>query len=1152
MTQSAWWSAHTHSSYSPLDGISRVADMVAKAAKDGRPALGLTDHGLMGGTVQLYEACKKHDILPFPGVEAYLLDPAANLDDKKAGRYHLGLLATSLRGYQGLVKAVSLSHTRPRFNRFPRLMLEDLADLGDEYGDDIILTTGCYFGLVQQTLVTQGPRDAERMVKMYAQWFPHTIVELQHHSICHDQDGEPNPYDDDRIVSELFSIANRLGLPVMATQDSHYLDQKDKLAHSMMKRLVYGGADDAFPGDSFHVASQEWVADHYPTKVWDQVELGAQHMLDLHTLTMPALDKFTAHVPNIVKRPQTTITKLCRTQLDLYLRNIPKKKHREYNDRLVEELSVISDLGMAGYFVIVKNYVTWCQQNSVCIEARGSANASLVCFLLGITQADPVEWNLLFGRFLSRDRTKPPDIDMDVEDVTRDALVEYLQSSFDTMRIGTFSKLGTNDEGMGSVVVTYKAGLARDAQDEQEKKAIYARIHTLDDVRTYRPDDYPALKRLSEMPGVYKSYGVHAGGILLSGDTQKITDYVPHMLVASSNSHVSQFDMDDVEKLGYLKLDILGQTTLTVMRLCQQLMGRDDPTDFAWIPNDDPIACKAMREGRVDTGIFHVEGFTKSKGGKELGIKTTSDAILMQGLYMPGAMDTGQKDLYVQRRRDPAERKAVTYIHPVFEEALGWTYGTVIFQEQVINIMRGLGMSIAGINTFFKIVKTSGAGAVEANQERLAEMRAEFDSLCIAAGISEDQLDEAWHLTSGFVAYGFNLCTTGDTVLVRSSGNQYQPREITIADLYKVWYGPRNTPARQKYRRQGVKVLAHKNGRIKEDRVIDVHYQGLQDVWKVTLANGMSIRATANHRHLTKTGWKQVRELTSDDLLATMGEREIFSGDHRTGNPPNIKNGLHLLRRELKAIGKCAWCGSTTGQLEIAHLDSNPKNNTRGNLRLLCNSCHKQHDWDTGQRKPRHSRGRSVVYSPITSIVYDGVEETYDVEMEGDDHSWVGNGIVTHNSHATGYGIRSYRTAYLKTHYPLEYMTALLTAWAGKTSPKKGQPSKETLYQREARRIGIKIVSPDVNKSGATWTMDRSRNAIRRGIVSIKGVGVATAHEIADNAPYDSIEDLIERTDSRKVTGSKSWAKDGTLNGILEALRQAGALQSLGIDGDDY
>lgn len=909
---SSWWSAHSHSSFSALDSLARVPDMVAKAAKQGQPALGLTDHGNMSGTVQLYKAAKKHGILPFPGIEAYLLDPSASLEDKNAGRFHVGLLSTSLAGYQGLIGAVSASHTRPRFNRFPRMTLEDLAELGQNHGDGLILTTGCYFGLVQQTLVTQGPVDAERMVKMYAQWFPHTVVEIQNHSICHDHDQEENPYDDDQIVAELISIANRVGLPVMATQDSHYLDQKDKPAHSMMKKMVYGGAEDAFPGDSFHNASTEWVAEHYDDKTWAQVEEGAQYMLERHQLVLPSLEKFVAHVPSITNDPQTSIARFCRRKLKRYLAQIKPDKHQTYRDRLKEELSVIEDLGMAGYFTIVRDYVVWCQDNHYCVEARGSANASLVCFLMGITQVDPVHWNLLFSRFLSRDRTKPPDIDMDIEDVSREALLQYLKGSFDTMHIGTFSKLGTNNEGQGSVLVTYKSGLTRNLKDAEERKDIYTKIQTVRDVKTYYPDDYVGLARLSKMSDVYKSYGVHPSGILISGNTQKIEDYVPSMLVASSNTVVSQFEGNDVEELGYLKLDVLGQTALTVMRLCQEFMGRDDPTDFSWIPDDDPKACKALREGRLDTGIFHYEGYTKSKGGKELGVKSTADAVLGQGLFMPGAMDTGQKDLYIQRRKNAAERKSVTYIHKVFKDALEWTHGTVIFQEQVINIMRGLGMSIEGINIFFKIVKSSGSGAVEANIERLEKMRQEFDELCIKAGISEDQLDQAWHLTSGFVAYGFNL------------------------------------------------------------------------------------------------------------------------------------------------------------------------------------------------------------------------------------------------AHATGYGIRSYRTAYLKTHYPLEYMTALLIAWAGRGSTKKGEPSKEVLYQREARRVGIRILPADINVSGPTWTIDRKRNAIRRGIVSIKGVGPATAENIAEHAPYTDIDDLIAKTDARKVTGGKQWAKDGTLTGVLEHLRKAGALSSLGLERDEY
>ena len=868
--------------------------LVEKAASMGQPGIGLTDHGNMAGTVQLYKSARKHGITPFPGVEAYLLDPQASVEDKSAGRYHIGLLALGLTGLRGIMGVVNASHTRPRFNRFPRITIEDLVDLSDRAGDDVVILTGCYFGYVQQTLVKQGPKQAENIVKMYASLFPHMIVELQNHSICHDHDGEHAPETDDDIVSHMVEIADRLGLPVLATQDSHYLDQNDKAAHALMKRMVYGGQEDEFPGDAFHFASSDWVAEHYDPKVWSRVEEGAQYLIDKSDLVIPALDSYRAHVPHIVRNPQDAIERLCIEALNNY--EPAKRKRTQYDERLQYELDIIGDLGMGGYFMLVRNYVEWCGAKGICIEARGSANGSLVCFLLGITQVDPIKWGLLFDRFLSRDRIKPPDIDMDIEDVARERLVGYLQRTFDTVHIGTWSKLGVREDGKGSVLQTYISYLTR-GKDKEEKQSIYARIQEIEDVRSYNERDYEGLKRLGKMNSVHRSYGVHAGGILVSGKDQRIDDYVPKMLVASSNTTVSQYDMDDVEQLGYLKLDVLGQATLTVMRICQELIGRDDPTDFSWIPENDAAACKILREGRTENGVFHFEGYTKAKGGKIMGIKSTMDAVLATGLFMPGAMNTGQTDLYLERRKNRESRERVRYLHPAFEAALKDTYGTVIFQEQVINIMRGLGMSVEGINEFFKVVKDSGAGAVDRNNQRITALYEEFARLCREAGISEHDIDEAWRSTAGFVSYGFN------------------------------------------------------------------------------------------------------------------------------------------------------------------------------------------------------------------------------------------------RAHATGYGLRSYRCAYLKAHYPLEFMVALLQTWAGR--------DKEKLYVREARRIGIRILPPDVNISSASWTLDRKAKAIRRGLVSIKGVGTGAAENIAANAPYTSITDLIERTDSRAVTGGKAYQKDGTMNGVLAKLLDAGALNSI-------
>lgn len=905
--ESNWFSAHTHSNFSSLDGMSSVDSIVAKVAKMGQPALGLTEHGNMASTVQLYTSARKHNIVPFPGVEIYLIDPKAEevidkktkafILDPKANRFHVGLLALNLNGYQSLVQTVSLSHTRPRFNRFPRLTLADLAELSEIAGDDIALMTGCYFGLAQQTLIKEGEKKAEKVIGLYASLFKNTFVELQNHSITHDQDKEKNVMEDEDIVESLVGIANKLGLPVMATQDSHYLDKRDKKAHALMKRMVYGGVDDEFPGDAFHIASAKWVSQHYDKKTWALAESGAKHMLSLNTLEIPPLDKYKPQIPSVVKNPQKAVEKLCYAALEELELNSPKKREK-YAERLRYELDIIKDLGMAGYFMLVNSYVEWCLENLICIEARGSANGSLVCYLLGITQIDPIKWNLLFDRFLARDRTKPPDIDMDIEDVSRDKLVNWLENSYDTLRIGTWGKLGVNDEGKGSALVTYKAYLNKQIKDEGERKRLYATLQTMDDVRRYNADDHEGLVMIADMGGVYRSYGTHAAGLLLSGKNQRIDTFVPRMLVASSNMSVSQFDMDDVEKLGLLKLDILGQTTLSIMRDCQESIGRENPSDFTWIPDDDPKACAILREGKQDNGIFHYEGYAKARGGKLMGIRSTKDAVLGTALFMPGAMNTGQTDLYLERRRNKNARDKVKYLHPAFENALKDTYGAVIFQEQVINIMRGLGMSTEGINVFFSIVKTSGSGSFDTNNEKLAKMRKEFDELCIDAGISEKNTDKAWDMTAGFVSYGFN------------------------------------------------------------------------------------------------------------------------------------------------------------------------------------------------------------------------------------------------RAHATGYGLRSYRCAFLKAYYPLEFMAALLKNNAG--------TDKEKLYIRECRRIEVRILPPDVNISSATWTLDRKHNAIRRGLVSIAGVGVGASEDIANNAPYSSVEDLIERTNSRAVTGGKDYAKTKQMKGTLLALSKAGALKSLG------
>ncbi len=926
---------HAHSHYSQIDGMREVKLMVGKAHRLGHPFMCLTDHGNMAGAKDLYMECKAHDIQPGVGFEGYLADPdhEGELDDK-VKRYHFGLIALDRKGYAALTEVLSKSHTRPRFSRYPRTTLQDLQQLGQEYGKHLILTSGCFFGLVQQRLVNEGPEEAARVLKAYASWFPNTFVELQNHNIDHDG----TKWNDELVSDALFDIAEELGLPVVCTQDSHYLDKQDKPAHALMKRMVYSSMEDGFPGDSMHFSTAEWVKTRHTPEAWAASEESMQWIYEHLNLQIPELDKFKAHVPSIAKNAMQKLKKICMDALDRYLgEGGSTAKYKKYVKQLEHEWDVIDYVGVANYFLLVLKVIEFCNANNICIEARGSANGSLVCFLMGITQVDPIYWKTNFDRFLSKDRIKPPDVDLDVEDDRRGEVLEFMAREWDTMRIGTWGKLGmtVGEDGVerGSVVVTYMSYLRRIVEEEiselgrlkgwtkkkseEVSKAEFAKryghIKGLADIRQLSEDDYQALKSMLNMDSVLKSYGVHAGGVLIGADDIDVFDLVPTMLVASSDTTVTQFDMDSVEMFGFLKLDVLGQSSLTVMSLCQKLMGRNNPNDFTWIPYGDTEAAKILREGRQDNGIFHFEGYSKAKGGKEMGIKNVKDAIIASALYMPAAVDSGQKDRYIRARRISSYRERLKReaenMHPVFAEELSDTNYLVIYQEQPLNILRALGMSDANINMTYKVLKDSGRGAAERNAERLKVIRQEFEELCRSNGITD--VDTAWHYIAGYDVYGFN------------------------------------------------------------------------------------------------------------------------------------------------------------------------------------------------------------------------------------------------KAHSTGYGIRSYRCAYLKAHYPLEFMTALLTVWAGRKTQKK---DREALYAREARRIGLRLLPPDINVSGPSWTLDRTTvrgGAIRRGLVSVDGIAQTTAQAIHSFAPFTSIDDLATRARTvsvqgpRALPGAKAWLEEQKMSGAIAALDAAGALESL-------
>lgn len=889
-----WFSAHNHSHYSTLDGMSSIKKMVATASANGYPALALTDHGLMSGTFQLYKECKKAGILPFPGEEFYIVHDVA---DTKAPRYHVGMLALSHEGYKTLVWLSSLSHRRDRFNRFPRIDFNDLAQLSAEGKmRDVVITTGCYFGLLSQTLIKHGHKAACAIAKSYASWCPNVYVEIQHHNTPH-----PDGWNDTMLAEGLFDVAEAVGLPVIVTQDSHYCDHDDKELHDFYKRIAYATSseDDGFPGDSYHLADDKWMRQHFGQsktlkRIWNEGLSSCTDLVDQHRVSLPALDNYKFQLPLVSKTAQADLRKRCERSLRL---RIPLKERAVYEGRLREELDVIRDTGFASYFLLVAEIVGKCRKDRRLVTARGSANGSLVCWLMGIGTCDPIKWNLLFERFLTRDRGKPPDIDLDVEDEYREVLIAWLATKHETLQIGTFSTLKIDGVGAGSLVQQYLFKRRREL-DPVEMKLRYPFNANIDNIAASDLEDAVMLTELHEYK-LRKSAGVHAAGIVLSSRQQPIMDYLPTMLIPSSNTYVTQMEMEDVEEAGYVKVDVLGSRSLRTIHVALDNMGKDVDDFCDWIPLTDAKTYTFLRRGRADTGIFQFEGWSSAKGCREVGVRSIDDLIVVNALYRPATMNAGHKDTYIRNRNNPSR---ITYLHPFYEDHLSETFAVPVYQEQVMNILRGLGFQSDDLNRMLKAIKASN-DKVTAAQATFASLKDDFFQRCRDVGMSDTVCQQSWDFIQTFSEYSFN------------------------------------------------------------------------------------------------------------------------------------------------------------------------------------------------------------------------------------------------RAHSTAYGLIGYWMAYMKVHYPLEFHAALLATTAG--------TEKEAGYVIEARHVGVPLAKADVNFSDVLWTLDRSRNVVRRGLVSINGIGEPTAEVIAVNKPYDTLEDMIDKLPARPVTGGREWAKKGVLTGVYRKLAEAGALNSLGIKASD-
>jgi len=559
-----------------------------------------------------------------------------------------------------------------------------------------------------------------------------------------------------------------------------------------MKRLVAWGddPDDAvFPGDGFHLADDQWFRDRHDDKRFAAGVEGLDDLVYSHDLHLDELDNYHYRIPFTVADPDRALVRRAGMAAQ------DMKLGKEYMARLEDELAIVKDTGQAGYLLLVAACTDWCYENDVFFQARGSASGSIICWLLGITQVDPLKYGLGFSRFISRDRTKPADIDLDIERSRRDEFIEMLKQNYAVAQIGTWAEMGlTGDDenGKGSLAVKYYS---------QYNKRNEKKIHDWEEI----PDADRLSLRALATAAPYSSHGTHAAGIIVTSQQSELDSLVPLMRVGDKKNprFVSQYDMDDIELMGLVKLDALGLATMDVLHKAMDNLGRNIKDGLSWIPLADRSTFAMISKGMTD-GIFQLEGGSARRGCRDLKPSKLDDVIASMSLFRPATMNSGATDSYINRKNKAENQPDLP---PILRKHTLKTYGTIIYQDQVIDALRDIGMDADNLTAFLKAVKASNAnignaGVVIKQYEEMVKGLAEEHE------ITGEHWEWFWESISGFAAYSFNLAHStmyGLTAYRCAYLVNHHPTEY-FAALLNEWAG---TPKEANYlsiaRKRGMK-----------------------------------------------------------------------------------------------------------------------------------------------------------------------------------------------------------------------------------------------------------------------------------------------------------------------------------------------------------
>jgi len=751
---------HCHSHYSLLDGASDIGKLVKKAKEYGMNSLALTDHGNLHGALEFYRKAKDNGINPIIGYEAYIAPGSrherGNAGSSKEASYHLTLLAQNRTGFRNLVKLASAASLEGFYFK-PRIDKEILK----AHSEGIICLSGCVSSEFSRAVLKGiDTSEAEKEAREVAGWFHNLFGDRYFIEVMN------NGVDIQRMQLEgAVEIAKRLGLPVVTTSDTHYVNEDDAEAQDIMLCISTGRfrTDTTrmkMDGNQYFLRSPEQMYEKFPgleDAVARTQEIANSVDIDLQ-LGKHYFPRFECPQE---QKPIDYLRELCIQGLfERYdgqaHRIVDGKLSEEVLQRLERELGVIEKLGFPTYFLIVWDFVNHARSKGIWATARGSGVGAIVCYALYLSHVCPLQYDLLFERFLDESRIEPPDIDIDFDKDRRGEVIQYVKEKYgheNVCQIGTFGTLAARaaikDTGRALGIPLVRVNQITEMVPDELKITLPMALKKSEDLkRTYESD--PEIRELLDLAmrieGLARNVGTHAAAVVIAD--KPLTEYVPVCRVSGKQDVITQWPMGDVEAAGLLKMDFLGLRNLTILSkavlLIEQTTGRTvDPLKF-------PLDCKktyALLQRGETKGVFQLE----SGGIRDLLQRMKpdhfTDIIATNALYRPGPLEGGMVDDYVNIKHG---RQQPEYKHPVLKEILGETNSIMVYQEQVMRIINRLGnIPLASAYTVIKAISKKKESLINQNREKFLEGS-------VANGLKKEDAEDIWNLIQKFAGYGFN------------------------------------------------------------------------------------------------------------------------------------------------------------------------------------------------------------------------------------------------------------------------------------------------------------------------------------------------------------------------------------------------------------